>query len=59
MSEHLTYTLIARLAPHEDSYHFLTIAQAKRLEKKLIAKGYTVTLTREEPIAGTRRSKMD
>jgi hypothetical protein len=58
MADQLTYTIIARKARVEDSYHFLTIAEATRLKKKLEADGYTVNLIREDLIAGTRRSKL-
>lgn len=58
MAEQLTYTIIARKARVEDSYHFLTIAEATRLKKKLEADGYTVNLIREDLIAGTRRGNM-
>jgi hypothetical protein len=58
MSEHLTYTIIARRDRVEDSWHFLTIAEATRLKKRLEAEGYTVNLIREDTIAGTRRSNL-
>lgn len=58
MANQLTYTIIARKARVEDSYHFLTIAEATRLKKKLEADGYTVNLIREDLIAGTRRSNL-
>ena len=58
MADQLTYTIIARKARVEDSYHFLTIAEATRLKKKLEADGYTVNLIREDLIAGTRRGNM-
>ena len=58
MSDQLTYTIIARKARVEDSYHFLTIAEATRLKKKLEADGYTVNLIREDLIAGTRRGNL-
>lgn len=58
MADQLTYTIIARKARVEDSYHFLTIAEATRLKKKLEADGFTVNLIREDLIAGTRRSKL-
>jgi hypothetical protein len=55
MSEQLTYTIIARRDRVEDSWHYLTIAEATRLKKRLEAEGYTVNLIREDTIAGTRR----
>jgi hypothetical protein len=58
MSEQLTYTIIARRERVEDSWHYLTIAEATRLKKKLEAEGYTVNLIREDTIAGTRRSNL-
>lgn len=58
MADQLTYTIIARKARVEDSYHYLTIAEATRLKKKLEADGYTVNVIREDLIAGTRRSKL-
>lgn len=58
MAEQLTYTIIARRDRVEDSYHFLTIAEATRLKKKLEAEGYTVNLIREDAIAGTRRGNL-
>ena len=58
MAEQLTYTIIARRDRVEDSYHFLTIAEATRLKKKLEADGYTVNLIREDTIAGTRRGNL-
>ena len=58
MAYQLTYTIIARKARVEDSYHFLNIAEATRLKRKLEAEGYTVNLIREDLIAGTRRSNM-
>lgn len=58
MADQLTYTIIARKARVEDSYHYLTIAEATRLKKKLEADGYTVNLIREDLIAGTRRGNM-
>lgn len=58
MADQLTYTIIARKARVEDSYHFLTIAEATRLKKKLEADGYTVNLIREDLIAGTRRGNL-
>ena len=58
MADQLTYTIIARKARVEDSYHFLTIAEATRLKKKLEADGYTVNLIREDLIAGVGRSKL-
>lgn len=54
----LTYTIIARRDRVEDSWHFLTIAEATRLKKKLEAQGYTVNVIREDTIAGTRRSRL-
>lgn len=58
MADQLTYTIIARKARVEDSYHYLTIAEATRLKKKLEADGFTVNLIREDLIAGTRRGNM-
>ena len=58
MSEQLTYTIIARRDRVEDSYHYLTIAEAQRLKKRLEAEGYTVNLIREDTIAGTRRGNL-
>ena len=58
MSEQLTYTIIARRDRVEDSWHYLTIAEATRLKKRLEAEGYTVNLIREDTIAGTRRGKL-
>jgi hypothetical protein len=58
MSEQLTYTIIARRERVEDSWHYLTIAEATRLKKKLEAEGYTVNLIREDTITGTRRSNL-
>ena len=58
MADQLTYTIIARKARVEDSYHYLTIAEATRLKKKLEADGFTVNLIREDLIAGTRRSNL-
>ncbi len=58
MAEQLTYTIIARKARVEDSYHYLTIAEATRLKKKLEADGFTVNLIREDLIAGTRRGNL-
>lgn len=58
MADQLTYTIIARKARVEDSYHYLTIAEATRLKKKLEADGYTVNLIREDLIAGTRRGNL-
>ena len=58
MADQLTYTVIARKARVEDSYHYLTIAEATRLKKKLEADGYTVNLIREDLIAGTRRGNL-
>ena len=58
MSEQLTYTIIARRDRVEDSWHYLTIAEATRLKKRLEAEGYTVNLIREDTIAGTRRGNL-
>lgn len=58
MADQLTYTIIARKARVQDSYHFLTIAEATRLKKKLEAEGYTVNLIREDLIEGTRRRNL-
>lgn len=58
MADQLTYTIIARKARVEDSYHYLTIAEATRLKKKLEADGFTVNLIREDLIAGTRRGNL-
>lgn len=58
MSEQLTYTIIARKARVEDSWHYLTIAEATRLKKKLEAEGYTVNVIREQLIRGTRYGNM-
>ena len=58
MSDNLTYTIIARKARVEDSWHYLTIAEATRLKKKLEAEGYTVNVIREELIRGTRYGNM-
>ena len=54
----LTYTIIAKKERVEDSYHYLTIAQATKLKKKLEAEGYTVNVIREELIRGTRYGNM-
>lgn len=58
MADQLTYTIIARKARVEDSYHYLTIAEATRMKKKLEADGFTVNLIREDLIAGTRRGNL-
>lgn len=58
MSDNLTYTIIARRDRVEDSWHYLTIAEATRLKKRLEKEGYTVNLIREELIAGFGRSKL-
>lgn len=58
MADTLTYTIIARRDRVEDSYHYLTIAQATKLKKKLEAEGYTVNLIREDSFGDIGRSRL-
>ena len=54
----LTYTIIAKKDRVEDSYHYLSIAQANRLKKKLEADGFTVNLIREDAFGNIGKSRL-
>lgn len=58
MADQLTYTIIARKARVEDSYHYLTIAEATRLKKKLEADGFIVNLIREDAFGNIGKSRL-
>ena len=54
----LTYTIIAKKDRVEDSYHYLSIAQANRLKKKLEADGFIVNLIREDAFGNISKSRL-
>lgn len=54
----LTYTIIAKKDRVEDSYHYLSIAQANRLKKKLEADGFIVNLIREDAFGNIGKSRL-
>ena len=54
----LTYTIIAKKERVEDSYHYLSIAQANRLKKKLEADGFIVNLIREDAFRNIGKSRL-
>jgi len=54
----LTYTIIAKKERVEDSYHYLSIAQANKLKKKLEADGFIVNLIREDAFGNISKSRL-
>jgi len=54
----LTYTIIAKKDRVEDSYHYLSIAQANKLKKKLEADGFIVNLIREDAFGNIGKSRL-
>jgi len=54
----LTYTIIAKKDRVEDSYHYLSIAQANKLKKKLEADGFIVNLIREDAFGNISKSRL-
>lgn len=54
----LTYTIIAKKERVEDSYHYLSIAQATKLKKKLEAEGFLVNLIREDAFGNIGKSRL-